>query len=158
MNWLLFVSIHMKDIWTQWGWVKMADIFCSRPWIHFLPRTYICNVIILNFVPNKCNCIGQGNDLTHNRIQNVTWTNDNPVHWPTHLHVCVTSHNEVMSYKRFVYYLYLVMGIPQSQVTSEFSWDRDICVEPWCFLCCKPERDVEQTVVWSVKWDSLTSS
>ena len=60
--------------------------------------------------------------------------------------------------KRFVYYWYLVMGIPQSQVTSEFSWDRDIYVEPWCFLCCKPERDVEQTVVWSVKWDSLTSS
>ena len=60
--------------------------------------------------------------------------------------------------KRFVYYWYLVMGIPQSQVTTEFSWDRDIYVEHWCFLCCKPERDVEQTVVWSVKWDSLTSS
>ena len=29
------------------------------------------------------------------------------------------------------------MGIPQLQVTSEFSWDRDIYVEPWCFLCCK---------------------
>ena len=50
------------------------------------------------------------------------------------------------------------MGIPQLQVTSEFSWDRDIYAEHWYFLCCKPERDVEQTVVWSVKWDSLTSS
>ena len=50
------------------------------------------------------------------------------------------------------------MGIPQLQMTSEFSWDRDIYAGPWCFLCCKPERDVEQTVVWSVKWDSLTSS
>ena len=57
--------------------------------------------------------------------------------------------------KRFVYYWYLV---PQSQVTSEFSWDRDIYVEPWCFLCCKPERDVERTVVWSMKWDPFTSS
>ena len=42
--------------------------------------------------------------------------------------------------KRFVYYWYLVMGIPQSQVTSEFSWDRDIYVEPWCFRCCKPNE------------------
>ena len=50
------------------------------------------------------------------------------------------------------------MGILQSQVTSKFFWDRDIYVEPWCFLCCKPERYVEQTAVWSMKWDSFTSS
>ena len=55
-----------------------------------------------------------------------------------------TSHNDVMSYKRYVYYWYLVMGIPQLQVTSEFSWDRDIYAEHWCFPCCKPEWDVEQ--------------
>ena len=82
VNWLLFVL--MKDISTQWGWFKMADD-TLQPTLQFLPRTYICNVIILNFVPNKWNCIGQGNDLAHNRIQNVTWASHNPVHWPIYM-------------------------------------------------------------------------
>ena len=41
---------------------------------------------IMNLVPNKWNCIGQGNDLAHNRIPNVTWASHNPVHWPMYMY------------------------------------------------------------------------
>ena len=81
VNWLLFVSTYERYI----NSVRLGQNGL-QPTLQFLPRTYICNVIILNFVPNKWNCIGQCNDLAHNRIQNVTWASHNPVHWPMYMY------------------------------------------------------------------------
>ena len=70
VNWLLFVSTYERYINSvrlgSNGWYTL------QPTLQFLPRTYICNATILNFVPHKWNCIGEGNDLAHNRIQDVT--------------------------------------------------------------------------------------
>ena len=142
----------MKYVSTQWGWVKMADIPCSRPCSFFQELIFVMSLYWISFRTNETTLVKvMTSHITGSKTLRepvITQFTD-----PCSLHVCFTSHNDIMSYKRYVYYWYLVMGIPQLQVTSELSWDRDIGVEPWCFLWCKPERDVEQTVVWSVKWD-----
>ena len=132
----------------------MADILCSRPCSFFQELIFVMSLYWILFQTNETAL-----------VKVMTWhiTGSKTLREPvitqfTDPCTCFTSHNDVMSYKRFVYYWYLLMGIPQLQVTSEFYWDRDIYVEPWCFLCCKPKRDVEQTAAWSVKRDSLTSS
>ena len=39
---------------------------------------------------------------------------------------------------------------------NHFIWQRSSNVALWCFLCCKPHQAVEQTILLTVIWDTMT--
>ena len=150
MFWLIFTSfIGTFYRWSQWHWIKYINIVDVMVWFSLAAITWAegNQYFICCYETTKCFGV----------IAFMKW-------WQRRgrvgelVTICKYIWKVYQLSKRFVYYWYLVMGIPQSQVTSEFSWDRDIYVEPWCFLCCKPDRYVDQTAVWSMKWESFTSS